>query len=124
MKRMKKTDRLVLVALNVMMMTLIVLPMLAGISAATREENVQKIQGFLSNDAVEENMQKEHGISSEKILNSLNALSDSQVENLANHANRQVGGALDTNSGDDFWTFYKWYLIAALGLSLLVILMV
>lgn len=36
--------------------------------AGTREENIQKIRGFLSDQTVKENMQKKHGASSVHFL--------------------------------------------------------
>lgn len=125
MKSIRKARKFALVAFNVMVMALMVMPMITGINAATREENTQKIQDFLSNDAVNRGI-SERGETYEKVMRNIGMMSDAQVEKLAEHANVQivqVGGEIK-DSGEDFWTFYKWYLIAALGLTVLLILMV
>lgn len=124
MKSIRKARKFALVAFNVMVMALMVMPMITGINAATREENTQKIQDFLSNDAVNRGI-SERGETYEKVMRNIGMMSDAQVEKLAEHANVQivqVGGEIK-DSGEDFWTFYKWYLIAVLGLTVLLILM-
>lgn len=125
MKSIRKARKFALVAFNVMVMALMVMPMITGINAATREENTQKIQDFLSNDAVNRGI-SERGETYEKVMRNIGMMSDAQVEKLAEHANVQIvqlGGEIK-DSGEDFWTFYKWYLIAVLGLTVLLILMV
>lgn len=93
-------------------------------NAATREENVRKIENYLGSDTAKNSMQK-RGLSSKRVLKSLTRFTDAQVENLAQRANIQVGGALDRDSSDDFWTVYKWYLIvvgAVFVISMIVLL--
>ena len=58
------------------------------------------------------------------VMRNISTMSDGQVEKLAEHANVQtvqVGGEIK-DSGEDFWTFYKWYLIASLGFLLILLL--
>ncbi len=124
MKSIRKTRKFALVAFNVMIMALMVMPMITGINAATRDENTQKIQDFLSNDAVNRGI-SERGETYERVMRNIGMMNDAQVEKLAGHANAQtvqVGGEIK-DSGEDFWTFYKWYLIASLGFLLLLVLM-
>lgn len=125
MKSIRKARKFALVAFNVMVMALMVMPMITGINAATREENTQKIQDFLSNDAVNRGI-SEKGETYERVMRNINTMSDGQVEKLAEHANAQtvqVGGEIK-DSGEDFWTFYKWYLIGLVGVMLLLALTV
>lgn len=124
MKSMRRFKRALLIALNIMMIAMIAAPMVYVANAATRDENIQKIHGFLNNNAVKEGLQKEHGVSTEKILNSLNGLSDSQIENLANHANLQVGGAIEDSGVGDFWKTWGLYMIVAMVLSVILMLAV
>lgn len=120
MKNMRRFKMALLVALNITMIAMLAAPMTYIANAATREENIQKIQGFLSNEAIKEGLQKEHGVSTEKILNSLNILSDSQIENLANHANLQVGGAIEDSGVGDFWKTYGLLMIVGMALAIVV----
>lgn len=80
MKSIRKARKFALVAFNVMVMALMVMPMITGINAATREENTQKIQDFLSNDAVNRGI-SERGETYEKVMRNIGMMSDAQVEN-------------------------------------------
>lgn len=120
MKKIRGLKKVVLVGFGIIMMGFMGVQMVSVSGAATRDEDIQKIKGFLSNEKVVEGLQKEHGVSTEKILNSLNGLSDSQIENLANHANLQVGGAIDDSGVSDFWKTWGLYMIV--GMVLMIVL--
>jgi hypothetical protein len=92
-----------------------------NIDAATRDENIQKINGFLSNEKVIEGLQK-RGTSPDTISKSLDSFSDSQIENLANHANLQVGGRIDDSGTSDFWK--TWGTIFLIYMGVLVTLVI
>lgn len=74
-----------------------------NIDAATREENIQKIESFLNNEK-RASFLEEKGTSPERIISQLDSLSDTQLEKLAFQANlQQVGGGLDDSGVSDFW---------------------
>lgn len=112
MKRIRGLRKIVLMGFGIVMMVLMGFQMVSVSDAATREENVQKIKDFLSNEKVVEGLQK-RWTSPETISKSLDSFSDSQIENLANHANLQVGGAIDDSGTSDFWK--TWGLLIILG---------
>ncbi|MBI5328923.1 MAG: hypothetical protein HZB80_11660 [Deltaproteobacteria bacterium] len=121
MRRFKKT----MIGIYAIMMMFMLFPMNNAANSATRQENMQKIENFLSNDAVNRGI-SEKGETYERVMRNIGMMSDAQVEKLAEYANAQtvqVGGEIK-DSGEDFWTFYKWYLIATLGITLLLILMI
>lgn len=119
MKKFRKVRKTVLVVFNIIFMSFILSPVLYGANAATREENVKKIGAFLQNEQIRTFL-REKGASAEDVAGKLGSMSDTQVEKLAEHATMQVGGEIK-DSGEDFWTFYKWYLIASLVLFVVVI---
>lgn len=123
MKGLRKMSRSVLMVFNIILMTLIIAPMWQVSDAATREENIHKIETFLADEVVAGSLM-EKGVSPEKIIGQLDSMSDTQLEKLAENAELQVGGALDDDPTKDFWTFYKWYMIAALALTVLMIFMI
>ena len=121
MRRFKKT----MIGIYAIMMMFMLFPMNNAANSATWQENMQKIENFLSNDAVNRGI-SEKGETYERVMRNIGTMSDAQVEKLTGYANAQtvqVGGEIK-DSGEDFWTFYKWYLIASLGLLVLLILMV
>ena len=121
MRRFKKT----MIGIYAIMMMFMLFPMNNAANSATRQENMQNIENFLSNDAVNRGI-SEKGETYERVMRNIGTMSDAQVEKLAGYANAQtvqVGGEIK-DSGEDFWTFYKWYLIALLGVTLLLVLMV
>ena len=103
------------------MMVLMGFQMVSVSDAATREENVQKIKDFLSNEKVVEGLEK-RWTSPETISKSLSSFSDSQIEKLANHANLQVGGAIDDSGTSDFWK--TWGLLGVLMIVAPIILLI
>lgn len=116
MEKIRRTRKVVLLGFGIIMVALMGVHMVSVSGAATREENTQKIQDFLSNDAVNRGI-SERGESYERVMRNIGMMSDVQVEKLAEHANAQtvqVGGEI-RDSGEDFWMFYRWYLIASLG---------
>lgn len=125
MEKLRRLKKKVIVGIYAIMALFMLFPMSNTANSATREENVQKIERFMSNDVVNRQV-SERGETYERVMRNIGTMSDAQVDKLAEYANAQtvqVGGEI-SNSGDDFWTFYKWYMIAALGLSVLLILMV
>ena len=123
MKRIRGLRKVVLVGFGIIMMALMGVQMVSVSGAATREENIHKINGFLSNEKVTEGLQKK-GTSPETISKSLDSFSDSQIENLANHANLQVGGAIDDSGVSDFWKTWGLYMIVSMVLFVLVLVLV
>lgn len=81
-------------------------------STVDRAALIQKISGFLQNDAVVKSF-AEKGVDTSKIVNKLDSLSDAQLVKLAEQAPSnlsQVGGALDDSGSNDFMKFYAIYL--------------
>lgn len=120
MKAMRKAGKAMMVAMSAII-TMMLVVSLAG--AATREENVQKIERFLSNDVVNRGI-SERGETYERVMRNVNTMSDTQVEKLAEHAttHMQVGGALES-SQSEFWAIYGLYiLLVALPLIILLAL--
>jgi hypothetical protein len=109
---MKRIRGLVLVGFSIIMMVLMGAQMVSVSNAATREDNIEKIKDYLSNEKVIEGLEKRWA-SPETIIKSLDSFSDSQIEELANHANFQVGGAIDDSGVSDFWK--TWGLIIIIG---------
>lgn len=117
----KKQVKPILIGITIIFALLVGSPMFCVVYGTTREENIQKIEGFLNNEKVKDSLIQK-GASPEKIIDSLNRLGDSQIEKLAEKANLQVGGAIeDKDTGADFWEFYKWYLITAMVLTIVLI---
>ncbi len=115
MKRIGNFRKRVLIWLNVVVMVLVLTPMGYVADAATREENIQKIETFLTNEVVVDKSIG-MGISPEKIekvKDRLNSLSDAQLEKLAKNINSQVGGALEDDAVSGFWK--TWGLIFIIG---------
>ena len=112
MEKIRRTRKVVLLGFGIIMMGLMGVQMVPVSGAATREENIQKINGFLSNEKAAEGLQT-RGTSPETISKSLDSFSDSQIENLANHANLQVGGAIDDSGVSDFWKTWGLIIIIA-----------
>ena len=121
MKRIRGLRKIVLIGFGIVMMVLMGFQMVSVSDAATREENVQKIKDFLSNEKVVEGLEK-RWTSPETISKSLSSFSDSQIEKLANHANLQVGGAIDDSGSSDFWK--TWGLLGVLLIVAPIILLV
>jgi|SRR3989338_121207 len=121
MKRIRGLRKIVLIGFGIVMMVLMGFQMVSVSDAATREENVQKIKDFLSNEKVVEGLEK-RWTSPETISKSLSSFSDSQIEKLANHANLQVGGAIDDSGTSDFWK--TWGLLGVLMIVAPIILLI
>ena len=121
MKRIRGLRKIVLIGFGIVMMVLMGIQMVSVSDAATREENVQKIKDFLSNEKVVEGLEK-RWTSPETISKSLSSFSDSQIEKLANHANLQVGGAIDDSGTSDFWK--TWGLLGVLMIVAPIILLI
>jgi hypothetical protein len=123
MEKMQRVQKAVLIGVCVVMALCTLFTVNSAANSATRDENVKKIERFLSNDAGKTGL-TEKGETYERVMLNIGMMSDTQVESLAEHATAQiqVGGEL-RDSGDDFWTFYKWYLIASLGFLLLLIIL-
>ena len=121
MKRIRGLRKIVLIGFGIVMMVLMGFQMVSVSDAATREENVQKIKDFLSNEKVVEGLEKRL-TSPETISKSLSSFSDSQIEKLANHANLQVGGAIDDSGTSDFWK--TWGLLGVLMIVAPIILLI
>lgn len=121
MKNLRRAKKGILAFLSIIMAAVIILPAWSIATAATREENVQKIETFLSSDAATEKL-TEKGVSKDKIMGQLDSMSDTQLENLAKNANmQQVGGALDDSSNTEFWAVYGLYILL-IGLPLIFLL--
>lgn len=123
MEKIRGTRKVALLGFGIIMMVLMGVQMVSVSGAATREENIQKINGFLSNEKVTEGLQT-RGTSPETISKSLDSFSDSQIENLANHANLQVGGAIDDSGVSDFWKTWGLYMIVSMVLLFVLVLAV
>ncbi len=125
MKRIGGSRKTVLIWLNVVMMVLVLSPIWGYVAdAATREENIQKIETFLTKEAVVEKS-IEKGISPEKIEKvngQLNSLSDAQLERLAENLNLQVGGALEDDAVSSFWKTWGLIIIIATVVPLLLMM--
>lgn len=116
MKNLRRAKKGIMAFLSVIMAAVIILPAWSIATAATREENVQKIETFLSTDAATEKL-TEKSVSKEKVMGQLDSMSDTQLETLAQSANQQVGGALDDNT--TFWALYGTYVIVSIVMVLI-----
>jgi len=121
MKRIRGLRKIVLIGFGIVMMVLMGIQMVSVSDAATREDNVQKIKDFLSDEAVA-NSSIKMGKSPEKVISQLDSLSDWQLEKLAVHANFQVGGAIDDSGTSDFWK--TWGLLTIIAIVAPIILLV
>lgn len=93
-------------------------------STVDRAALIQKISGFLQNEAVVKSFAAK-GVDASKMINKLDSLSDSQLVNLSEQAPSnlsQVGGALDDTGSNDFLKLYGMYMLFSLGIVLLLIL--
>lgn len=113
MKGIRKSGKVLLIGLNIVVMVLMIFQMFSVSDAATRDENIQKIKDFLRNEAVA-NSSIKMGKSPEKIISQLDSLSDWQIEKLATHANIQVGGAIEDTGVSDFWKTYGLLVVIAI----------
>ena len=121
MKRIRGLRKIVLIGFGIVMMVLMGIQMVSVSDAATRDENIQKIKDFLSDEAVA-NSSIKMGKSPEKVISQLDSLSDWQLEKLAVHANFQVGGAIDDSGTSDFWK--TWGLLGVLMIVAPIILLI
>lgn len=121
MERIRGLRKVVLLGFSIIMMVLMGTQMVSVSDAATRDENIQKIKDYLSNEAVA-NSSIKMGKSPEKVISQLDSLSDWQLEKLAAHANLQVGGAIDDSGTSDFWK--TWGLLGVLLIVAPIILLV
>src|SRR3989338_767127 len=121
MKRIRGLRKIVLIGFGIVMMVLMGIQMVSVSDAATREDNVQKIKDFLSDEAVA-NSSIKMGKSPEKVISQLDSLSDWQLEKLAVHANFQVGGAIDDSGTSCFWK--SWGLLTIIAIVAPIILLV
>ena len=81
-------------------------------SSVDRVALIQKISGFLQNEAVVKSF-AEKGLDTSKIVNKLDSLSDAQLVKLAEQAPSnlsQVGGALEDSGSNDSVKFAAIYL--------------
>lgn len=118
---MNRLRKAVLIGLSVLTMVVMVSLVGHNSDAASRDENIQKIKNFLSNEAVANGL-TEKGGSAEKMIQQLDSLSDVQLEKLASHANLQVGGAIEDSEVATFWKTWGLYMIV--GTVLFVVLLV
>lgn len=118
---MRKSGKVLLIGLNIVVMVLMGIQMVSVSDAATREDNIQKVKEFLGNEAVVSSSIK-MGKSPEKVINQLDSLSDWQIEMLTNHANLQVGGAIDDSGTSDFWK--TWGFLGVLMIVAPIILLI
>jgi len=126
MKKIGGFRKVVSLWFTVVMMALVLTPMGYVVDAATREDNVQKINNFLTSKTVVEKSIKK-GISKEQIVEikeQLNSLSDTQLEKLAKNINLQVGGELEDNAVSDFWKTWGLIIIIASALPILLLLII
>lgn len=92
-------------------------------STVDRAALIQKISGFLQNEAVVKSF-AEKGVDTSKVISKLDSLSDAQLVNLAEQGPNnlsQVGGALDDDGSSVFWKTYGLYMLMVFGLTLLLI---
>lgn len=122
MEGIRKFKKIMLTGFCAVMMFFMLLPFVSMVNAGTREENTQKIERFLNNDAVKRGM-VEKGETYERVMRNVDKMSDAQVEKLAEHANVQVGGELRDSGEGGFWSTYGLLvLIVFVGLPIVSII--
>lgn len=92
-------------------------------STVDRAALIQKISGFLQDEAVVKKF-AEKGVDTSKMISKLDSLSDAQLVKLAEQAPTnlgQVGGALDDDGTSAFWKTYGLYMLFVFGFTLVLI---
>lgn len=92
-------------------------------STVDRAALIQKISGFLQNEAVVKSF-AEKGVDTSKMISKLDSLSDAQLVKLAEQEPgnlSQVGGALDDSGSNDFLKLYGLYMLGSIVIVLILV---
>ena len=93
-------------------------------STVDRAALIQKISGFLQDEAVVKSF-AEKGVDASNMISKLDSLSDAQLVQLSQQSPSnlsQVGGELADSGSNDFNNFLKLYGLYTLGIILLLVL--